>query len=146
MKTYITALLISILFLSGCSSEFTKSFEKKGDMESLVVQKVVNGETSSSRAKTVTDPDTIAEILQKGEGLGAKTITGEEAEGKKTAASSYYTFRSYSTSETPVYSIVVLEDGTFLVEGTKKDSGIMMTTDTHEILLDDMKQLADVNF
>ncbi|WP_347860925.1 hypothetical protein U0355_09475 [Salimicrobium sp. PL1-032A] len=146
MKTYITALLIAILFLSGCSSDYTKSFENKGEMDHLIVQKVVDGDTSSENKTRVTNPDTIAEILQKGEGLGAEKVSVDEADKAKEAASSYYTFRSYDGSGSPVYSIVVLSDGTFLVEGSTKDSGIMKSTDPHEILLDDMKQLADVNF
>ncbi|SIS45414.1 hypothetical protein [Salimicrobium flavidum] len=146
MKIYVTALFITLLLVSGCSSDSIGSFEKKGDMDRLVVQKVVDGETSSSRTKTVTDADTIAEVLKKGEGLGAKTVAREEFDKEKEASSSYYTFRSYQGSDSPVYSIVVLEDGTFLVEGNENSPGLMKTTDTYEIILDDMKQLAGINF
>lgn len=146
MKGFIKTLFIGILFLTGCSSDFTGSFDEKGDLDRLVIQKVADGETSSSRTKTVKDADTIAEIMQKGEGLGAQSISGEEAQRSKDASTSYYTFTGYKTDDAPVYSIIVLEDGTFLVEGSSGNSEVMETTDTHQLLLDDMKELADLTF
>lgn len=153
MKNVIWSLSILLCLLVGCSnSEQTLEIQPKEKAGSLFIQKVENNTSSEELTKIVRDQGQIEEVLSKIEGLKVEDISSDEMMDKMKSSDTYMFVFSEGKEMEPgkaaPFAFNVLENGTFLFSYSGFDSPQkpLITVDEHKELLEELKELAGIEF
>ncbi|MEH7309312.1 hypothetical protein [Neobacillus drentensis] len=145
-------IIVSIL-LSACSAnEEVIKIHSKDSLRTLFIQKVEGNSSSEEMTKIVKDKDKIEKILSKIEGLKVEDSNSQfafdELKSQNTYTFSFFDSEKFESGKEVPYAFSVLNDGTFIF--THKDVGLIktprMTIAKHKDLLNEMKQLLEINF
>lgn len=140
--------------MSACSAQEEEVIEiqNKNFSGLLLIQKVENNSSSDKLSKIINDKQKIEKVLSMVEGLEVrKTDTDYMMDELKSNNAYSFSFAEGDEMETPKqspYSFVVLNDGTFFFTHKEVNSiqQPRITIVKHEELLNEMKQLLDVDF
>ncbi|MFZ3579165.1 hypothetical protein [Virgibacillus sp. DJP39] len=152
MKNIVIPLVVIVLLLGACSgNEKTIQLEDRSFANTLFIQKVENNSSSEEMSKTVKDKDKIEEVLSMVEGLNVQKINTDTFMENLKSQNSYMLgfFKGNGTNtEKGKYAFNILEDGTVLFNSDKVDNPgtLLITTKKHKDLLNEMKQLLEINF
>ncbi|MDX8046455.1 hypothetical protein SH601_10720 [Gracilibacillus sp. S3-1-1] len=146
-------ILILVSLLCGCGTIKTNvQIEDKDFADLLFVQKVENNFTSDKLAMPISNQTEIRQVLSMVDGLDAKKIDNDELINILEKQDNYYMFAFFESEEsnptTREYRFQVLEDGTILFDVNKIGTSDfpLVTTDTHNDLLEEMKEMLEINF
>ncbi|MCR8848075.1 hypothetical protein NQ095_06620 [Rossellomorea sp. SC111] len=153
MKSLLASLVFLLSGLTGCSdSERVATIDHKEKATALFIQKIENNTSTEELTKDVLDQDQIKEVLRKIEGLKVKKIRSEQMMDKMRSSNTYM-FVFSESNETELgkaapFAFNVLEDGTFFFSYSEFNSPQepRMSVERHEELLDDLKQLLEIEF
>ncbi|GGD25707.1 hypothetical protein [Pontibacillus salipaludis] len=152
MKKLMISLAL-LAFLVACSNgEQVIEIEGKDRASALFIQKVENHSTSDESSLKVNDRQLIEKVLTKVEGLTVKETTTEKTMEKMKSSITYmFVFsesEEFQTGKPLPYAFYILEDGTFIFPYSDFNSkqNPLITTDNDQELLDEMKDLVEIEF
>jgi hypothetical protein len=139
--------------LHACSNQETISnIETKDFAKALFVQKVENSTSTEELTELITDPAKIQSTLDLVDGLPVKETTSDKVFKMMKAEDTYMFYFSKTdemvTGKVP-YAFYILGDGHVIFTHGDVDELLekpLMTTETHEDLLDDVRQRLKVDF
>jgi hypothetical protein len=153
MKCKIVPFIVMTFLLSTCSgNEETIKLEDKSFASTLFIQKVEDNSSAEEMTKIVKDEEKIEQILAMIEGLKVEETNNEyaldEMKLQKTYIFNFFEGEKMETAKEVPYAFSVLEDGTFIFTHNDFNSPQVprITLEKHKELLDDIKQLFEIDF
>lgn len=154
MKYQWIGLLIILFVLSACSGNEIEVIEinNKNFSNALFIQKVVDDSSTEEMTKMVSDQQKIEKILTMVDGLKVEE-TNTDYMFKEMKSRNTYMFVFTEGEELPLekeipYAFNVLEDGTFFFsyKNVNSHQKPRKTIEKHKDLLNEMKQLLEIDF
>lgn len=154
IKNKFIGLTLILFLLSACSGkEEVIQIENKNFSGTLWIQKVEDNSSSEEMTKIVRDKQKIEQILTMVDGLKVKEKDTEYMFDELKSHNAYMFIitegkKMESGKVVPSYAFNVLDDGTFFFTNINVNSirKPRMTTEKHKDLLNEMKQLLELNF
>ncbi|WP_186807130.1 hypothetical protein [Tenuibacillus multivorans] len=142
-----------LIIVNACSDQekVIEKIEDKSVFNVLIIQKVEGNTSSNDMTKIVKDQQKIVEVLSMVEGLKVEEVDNNLVIEEMTSQNAYmfgFIENEKMTGDPLPYSFNVLADGTFIFSHDEPDSlsKPLQTVDQHQQLLDEMKQLLDIDF